>query len=312
MKKEYQKVVLDGANIIHDDTGVEKYDDEGNRIIQILPERLEAAITHCEDLGWPTIACLKKGTYMWAAANPKSPNVGDISIIDGLISEGKVELIHRKKEDIYWIDYALKENAWIVTHDGFKDVKKPDGTTKKGERTLYPDRDWEDIEQRTLREHTFVNDKFILPGLPKKKASKQKSDEFVTQNQFNQLEQQLKVLQKMVRNMAHSEVKKKAINPSPEKKNQTNREIMEAVMSQSLSNGKRVEIGHFHRLIGSAVLGLDIEKYPQEWSKGWNENFKEKLGFEGKFYDWLKKNSIKPISIAEKEGKKGTSEVFYS
>ena len=56
---------------------------------------------------------------------------------------------------------------------------------------------------------------------------------------------------------------------------------MEAVMSQSLSNGKRVEIGHFHRLIGSAVLGFDIEKYPQEWSKGWTKNLKEKLGFEG-------------------------------
>ena len=116
---EYEKVVMDGANIIHDDAGIAKKDDEGHRIIQILPERLEAAITHCENLGWPTIACLKKGTYTWAATNPDSPYVGDLNIVDRLISEGKVILISAEKDDIFWIDYALKENAWIVTHDQF-------------------------------------------------------------------------------------------------------------------------------------------------------------------------------------------------
>ena len=34
MTTDYEKVVMDGANLIHDDTGIEKYDDvEGSRII---------------------------------------------------------------------------------------------------------------------------------------------------------------------------------------------------------------------------------------------------------------------------------------
>jgi len=306
MATEYEKVVMDGANIIHDDTGIVKRDDDGNKIIQILPDRLEAAINHCENLGWPTVACLKRGTYKWAATNPESPHVGDISIIDRLISEGKVILISAQKEDIYWIDYALKENAWIITHDRFND--KGDS---QGERSLYPDRDWDDIDRRTLRGHEFVNNKFILPGLPKKQTSEQKQDQYITHAQFNKLADQIKELQNMVREIAHSEMKKAVSNTTSEKKNQTSREIMEAVITQSLSNGKKVESGQFHRLMGSAILGLDISSYPKKWPKGWTKILEDKLGFKGKFYDALKKNSKKKICTAPKKGKKGTTEVFY-
>ena len=38
MANEYEQVVLDGANIIHNDTGIEKTDNEGNQITQIVPE----------------------------------------------------------------------------------------------------------------------------------------------------------------------------------------------------------------------------------------------------------------------------------
>ena len=306
MTTEFEKVVMDGANLIHDDTGIKEYDDEGNRIIQILPNRLEAAINHCENLGWPTVACLKRGTYKWAATNPDSPYVGDISIIDRLISEGKVILISAKKEDIYWIDYAIKENAWIVTHDRFNDK---DGA--KGERSLYPDRDWKEIDSRTLRGHEFVNDKFILPGLPKKQTPEQKVDDYVTFDQFNKLVEKIRDLEAMILKMNHSEIKRETSNPTNEEKNQTSREIMEAVMDQYLSNGKRVEIGHFHRLIGSAILRLDISSYPQKWPKGWTKTLGNQLGFEGKFYDALVKNSRRKICIRPKKGKKGTSEVFY-
>jgi len=306
MTTEYEKVVLDGANIIHDDTGIEKYDDEENRIIQILPDRLETAINHCENLGWPTVACLKRGTYKWAATNPDSPNVGDISIIDRLISEGKVVLISAKKEDIYWIDYALKENAWIVTHDRFNDKKGI-----QGERSLYRDRDWKEIDSRTLRGHEFVNGKFILPGLPKKQITEQKPNQYVTLDQLNKIVEKIRELEAMVRKMNHSEIKRETSNPTSEEKNQTSREIMEAVMDQYLSNGKRVEIGHFHRLIGSAILRLDMSNYPQKWPKGWTKTLGDQLGFEGKFYDALVNNSRRKICIGPKKGKKGTSEVFY-
>ena len=307
MTTDYEKVVMDGANLIHDDTGIEKYDDvEGSRIIQILPDRLEAAINHCENLGWPTVACLKRGTYKWAATNPESKYVGDISIIDRLISEGKVILLSAKKEDIYWIDYALKENAWIVTHDRFNDKK---GT--QGERSLYPDRDWKEIDSRTLRGHEFVNNKFILPGLPKKQILEQKPDEYVTLVQFNKLVEKIIHLEAMVRKIDHSEILRETSNPTEEEKSQTRQEIMEAVMDQYLSNEKRVEIGHFHRLIASAILSLDMSNYPRKWPKGWTKTLEDQLGFEGKFYDALINNSKRKICIGPKKGKKGTSEVFY-
>ena len=107
MTKEYEQVVLDGANIIHNDTGIEKKDNEGNQITQIRPERLEGAISHCEGLGWPTIAFLKTGTYLWAKdlADSDSPYMGDLDILERLIRDRKVVLISVKKEDIYWIDF---------------------------------------------------------------------------------------------------------------------------------------------------------------------------------------------------------------
>jgi hypothetical protein len=309
MKEEYDKVVLDAANIIHDDTGVKKFNEDGDRIIQILPERLEAAITHCEDLGWPTVACLKRGTYKWAATNPESPFVGDISIVDRLISEGKVILLSAQKEDIYWIDYALKENAWIVTHDRFNDRKK-NGASIQGERSLYPDRDWDTIDKCTLRGHEFLNNKFILPGLPKKQTTAQLDEEFITHAQYNQLCEQVKELQKMVRDITHSEVRKSVTTSSSRDDHVNQLEILDAVTNQVLSNGKRVEIGHFHRLVGSAILGLDMDKY-YNWPKGWPTKLSNKLGFTGKFYDALKKHSNKNICTALKKGTKGTQEAFY-
>ena len=46
MQEIYEKIVLDGSNIIHDDTGIEMKSDDGERLIQIRPERLLAAINH--------------------------------------------------------------------------------------------------------------------------------------------------------------------------------------------------------------------------------------------------------------------------
>ena len=288
MVEEYEKVVLDGANIIHNDTGIEKKDNEGNQILQIRPERLEGAISHCEELGWPTIAFLKTGTYLWAKdlADSDSPYVGDQDILERLIRDRKVVLISVKKEDIYWIDFALKENAMIVTHDKFKD-----------ELGKYPEKDWKDIENRTLRGHRFINNKFILPGSMKKKLIQESTPDFVPFLEFEQLREEVEELQQMVRElMPH---------------NQTNLEILQAVTNQALSNGKKVEMGHFHRIVASAILGLNLSTYPKSWPKGWPDKLDEKLGFKGKFYDELQKQSSKKICVSPKNAKKGTKEVFY-
>ena len=288
MADEYEKVVLDGANIIHNDTGIEKKDSEGNQITQIRPERLEGAINHCEELGWPTIAFLKTGTYLWAKdlADSDSPYVGDLDILERLIRDRKAVLISAKKEDIYWIDFALKENAMIVTHDKFKD-----------ELGKYPEKDWKDIENRTLRGHRFISDKFILPGLMKKKSIQETAPDFVPFSEFEQLREEVEELQQMVRELMPN--------------NQTSQEILQAVTNQALSNGKKVEIGHFHRIVASAILGLNLSTYPKSWPKGWPDKLDEKLGFQGKFYEELEKRSPKKICVSPKKKKKGTKEVFY-
>ncbi len=285
MADEYEKVVLDGANIIHNDTGIEKKDNEGNQILQIRPERLEGAISHCEELGWPTIAFLKTGTYLWAKdlADSDSPYMGDLDILERLIRDRKVVLISVKKEDIYWIDFALKENAIIVTHDKFKE-----------ELDKYPEKDWKDIEARTLRGHQFISDKFILPGLMKKKSIQETAPDFVSFSKFEQLREEVEELQQMVReHMPQS---------------QTNLEILQAVTNQALSNGKRAGTAHFHRIVGSAILGLDLSTYPKSWPKGWPKTLSKKLGFKGKFYEELIKQSSKKICVSTK---KGTKEIFY-
>ena len=79
--------------------------------------------------------------------------------------------IPAKEDDIYFIDYALKVNAMIVTHDSFRDKKDDQGNVIKRERSLYPNRDWTDIDRRTLRDFRFVKDQFILPSLTQKGPS---------------------------------------------------------------------------------------------------------------------------------------------
>ena len=105
-------VVLDGANIIHDNRGGE---------LTLEPKRLLSAIEHCVNKGWETIAALKHGTYWYAKNHPEELEEGDFKILQKMIDDGKIELITQKDEDIYWIDLALEKNGYIITHDTFKD-----------------------------------------------------------------------------------------------------------------------------------------------------------------------------------------------
>ena len=83
-------IVIDGANVIHYDFDIVMKDKDGNRLTQIRPERLQQAIEYGENLGWQTVAVLKKGTYIWGKANEELPTVGDMNIVDELI----LSLIH--------------------------------------------------------------------------------------------------------------------------------------------------------------------------------------------------------------------------
>ena len=44
MNNEKLEIIIDGANIFHDDRGIRTFDEEGEKITQSRPERLAAAI----------------------------------------------------------------------------------------------------------------------------------------------------------------------------------------------------------------------------------------------------------------------------
>ena len=123
MKDKYETIVIDAANILHNDTGIIMKNDNGDRVLQIRPERLRDCILFCEEKGWKITAFLKHGTYKYAASLTKTNanTMGDIDILDDLIEQDKLHLIAKDKEDIYWIDYAVSENALIITQDKFRD-----------------------------------------------------------------------------------------------------------------------------------------------------------------------------------------------
>jgi hypothetical protein len=275
----YEHVVLDGANLIHDD----KKDKDGNKILLILPERLQIAISHCESLGWPTTAILKKGTYLRALRTRHLDTVGDIEILDKLIADQKVILVNRKKDDIYWIDFALQRNALIITHDKFND-KIRDGVTIQGERSLYTDRDWDDIDRRTLRGHEYIGDRFIVPGLSKKRIIEQDT---VTIEMFDRLSKRVIELEEMVREKTHSELKEATISDTDSQDTDELTEIVHSVFEQMLSSGEKVEMSHMQRSIASVVLGHDIETYPKSWPKGWVKELGDSLDFQGTLHDLL-------------------------
>jgi len=298
MSKEYDCVILDGANIIHQN----KVDNDGNKILLTLPERLEAAILHCEERGWPVTAFLKKGTYLHAIRSKHLDTIGDVDILDRLIGEKKVILIDRRKDDIYWIDYAVKKNGYIVTHDKFADKNDT-----KGERTLYPKRDWLDIDQRTLRDWEFLGDDFILPGLPIKQKRQELEDELSIES-FNKLMEKIVDLEKLVlENRDLIDTLKggdKQIEPEEE-----NTEIVHSVFDSMLTNGDRVEVSHLQRSIASAVLGHDIETYPKSWPKGWGQNLSKVLGTGRRIIPMLE--SCTPRKLCFKVLEDGQNVVFY-
>ena len=72
--------------MLHDDRGIEIYDEEGETVIQNRPERLAKGIDYCVKKGWKTTAILKRGTYVYSQLNQESEYVGDVSIIDNLLN----------------------------------------------------------------------------------------------------------------------------------------------------------------------------------------------------------------------------------
>ena len=113
MNDEKLEIIIDGANIFHDDRGIRIFDEVGEKITQSRPERLAAAISFCERKGWKTTAVLKQLSYYVATKLKDSEYVGDMNLVEDLISKKKIMLISKKKEDIYFINLAIQRNAYI-------------------------------------------------------------------------------------------------------------------------------------------------------------------------------------------------------
>ncbi|MBD28939.1 MAG: hypothetical protein CMO38_06810 [Verrucomicrobiaceae bacterium] len=290
MKNKYETIVIDAANILHNDAGIVIKNENGERVLQIRPERLRDCILFCEDKGWKVIAFLKQGTYRMAMRLTKSNSVamGDIDILDNLKDNDKLYLIPRDKEDIYWIDYAISENALIITQDKFRFEKK-----------TYPDRDWEDINNRTLRDFEFVNSKFILPSLKNKELKTNQEEKQITLNQIfaaiQKLSSNVAELEKYVRKREFTNLKKSEFKPkSKQQQIKSNLEIVNTVVNSLLSSGDAVAASHIHAELARPILGLNGKQ--DTWKSGWNDELRQTLGYPKKeFKQWLISNSKKKI-----------------
>mgnify|MGYP002037577320 CR=1 FL=1 len=295
MKKEYERIVMDAANVIRDDTGIEIKNDEGQSLSQVRPERLRDAIQFCERKGWETIAFLQERTYKMALKlkNVDPKRVGDLEILDDLIEQGKVELVKAKSDDIFYIDYALEENAIIVTNDTFKD--KRDGT--KRERSLYPDRPWDDIDRRTVRGFRFMNGKFIFPDLPVKSIP-QKQDKTVSNKDILTV---LLDIQTSLRKLQLSGLKTAIESPkSQSQQKNSDREIVSTLVNEMLRKNDTVALSLIQTEIARVLLGLKGE-HP-DWKKGWGDQLRKRAGYSktSGFGNWLLKNMDSKIKINQK------------
>ena len=150
------KIVIDAANLIHDDRGIEKYDEEGEQITQMIPQRLVSAIEHCQAKGYEVVALLKGLTYKRGLREYKANNpdvVGFESIID-LKEKGTIKIIKSNNDDMYIVEYGIKENALILTRDWFNDHRE--------ER---PDLDWEAVDTIRMNKYEFIDNSFISPNI---------------------------------------------------------------------------------------------------------------------------------------------------
>lgn len=245
MNNEKLEVIIDGANLLHDDRGIEIYDEEGETVMQNRPERLAKGIEYCIKQGWKTTAILKNGTYVYSKLNQESEYIGDINIIDNLISNNNVMLVPQKKEDIYIIQLALERNAWIITRDRFKE-----------EREKYPEMDWEDIDARTLRSHAYVGENFLLPGLPTKSLDKQQDVEY---SEFKKLQDKVEFLENRIQSIEDVQSSNQKLLENEVTINDSN-DVVSSVIENMLKKKKEVSVNKLYDEVSKAVLGTKAAK----------------------------------------------------
>ena len=117
-------VILDGANIIHDNLPNGELTLE-QKIAQRLSNTVRIKVGK-------RLRLLKHGTYIWAKHHPNELEEGDFELLEEMVAQGKIELISQNDEDIFWIDTALEDKGYLITEDTFEDRVFPDGEKSKG------------------------------------------------------------------------------------------------------------------------------------------------------------------------------------
>lgn len=279
---EYELVVIDAANVIHTDIS----DDEGNPIKAIFPERLSDAIEYCIECGWPVKAFLKHGTFLWAVSNSDFPNVGDVRILDRLIKSDLLELVNQEKEDMHWIDYALRNSGLIITHDRFK-------LEKEG----YPDFDWGLIERSTLRDYNFTADgQFILPSLPIKGEGSRLTMRGM-KSRISDLEGRVRSLELLIENTDPSVPKESASLVGDDVE-----AVVSEVFDSLLKSGDGVHMTTILHTLASALLGLDLKLAHTQgaWPTDWKKDLMQMVGVKGKMTKWVHELSPRKLEFDNK------------
>ncbi len=280
---EYEMIVFDAPNVVT----TEIVEDGGDPITGIFPERLQEAVDYCQELGWPVMAFLKHGTWLWATRNSGLHNIGDVMIFDRLIKSDLLELVGSEKEDIFFIDYAISNSALIVTKDKFRE-----------ERKNHPDRDWDEIEKSTLRDYEFVDGgQFILPSLPPKKDGTRLSFKGI-KSRINELEKRLELLESM---MHSSEKHEQEIKHEWKKEDLDS--VVKEVFDSLLREGEAIHMTMLLHTLASAILGLDLRAAAKGvWPEDWKKTLMESLGVEGKMMKWVEELSPRDLKLTRKTG----------
>jgi len=279
----YDMVVLDAANIAHHNVLV-----DGDEASAIDPGRLEAMVDLCEELGWMVKAFMKHGTYFWATQNTDSDLVGDVKPFDRLIRSKRLELLEVKKDDIFWIDYALNNNALIISKDLFKPERKD-----------YPDRDWESIDKCTIRDYTFTDQgEIMMPALPQKGEDGGRRTYRTLSARLNELEDRVERLTMVLKEADIVTTPEDVVFRGEEAMEEVDsvQAITHAVYDRYLRSGDQVHMTRIYHALVQAHLGLGARH--QDWPEGWQEKMCSILGVEGRPASWLEDLSPRLVERA--------------
>ena len=132
-------VVIDGSNVIAG----------GSRGSNSNGHRLISAIEVYEKKGYRVLPRMNKRTYGWMKHNDGSKSQG-FEAIKRLVRDKKEEGmdILIEDDDLYLINLALEESAWLVTNDTFENYWK-DGEEVQRERAIYPEIRWSELDEYT-------------------------------------------------------------------------------------------------------------------------------------------------------------------